>query len=80
MNEGERTRNLVLVREMLGKNPHDPHAKRAAFYDEIISQGCNVDEALLREISHDASRRVVSSRATASTGGKVKDKEFMVKN
>lgn len=77
MDEGELSRILVYVREMLGKNPHNPHAKRAAFYDEVIPQGGYVDEALLREIPHDASKRVVSF---TGTGGKGKDKEFMVKN
>lgn len=80
MDEGKRNKIFVFVREMLGKNLHSPHAKRAAFYDEINSQGGNIDEALLREIPHDASRRVVSSRATAGTDGTGKNKEFMVKN
>lgn len=80
MDEGELSRIVVYVREMLGKNPHNPHAKRAAFEDEIIAQGGYVDEALLREIPHDASKRVVSSSATTRTGGKGKDEEIMVKN
>lgn len=80
MDEGELSRILVYDGEMLGKNPHNPHAKRAAFYDEIIAQGGYVNEALLREIPHDASKRVVSSSATTGTGGKGKDEEFMVKN
>lgn len=79
MDEGEISRILVYVREMLGKNPHNPHAKCAACYDEIIAPGGYVDEALLREIRHDGSKRVVSSSATTDTGGKGKDKEFMVK-
>lgn len=79
MDEGELSSILVYVREMLGKNSHNPHAKRAAFHDEIIAQGGYVHEALLREIPHDASRRVVSSSASTCTGGKGKDKEFMVK-
>lgn len=80
MDDGELGRIFFYVREMLGKNPHNPHAKRAGFYDEIIGQGGYVDEALQREIPHDPLKSVDSLSRITGIGGIGKDEEFMVKN